>query len=231
MAFHMQSLENRVIEVRDDKYKTSRLISEFTPFIASVAQKRVGRFLQYGTDEELSVGLAAFKEAMDSYDMARGKFLSFARLVISMRLIDYYRKKGKEKTLSLDDDNTTSGLIDSSSMEQYRIDDENEARILEIIEYKTELEKWGVSLEQLAEVSPRKENLREQYKDVAKVIVGNSGILKTLMETKRLPIKEIEETTMLHRKKLERGRIYIIAIVLAMVMELSYVDIRRGGGI
>jgi len=231
LAFHMQSLENRVIEVRDDKYKTSRLISEFTPFIASVAQKRVGRFLQYGTDEELSVGLAAFKEAMDSYDMDRGKFLSFARLVISMRLIDYYRKKGKEKTLSLDDDNTASGLIDSSSMEQYRIDDENEARILEIIEYRTELEKWGVSLEQLAEVSPRKENLREQYKDVAKVIVGNSGILKTLMETKRLPIKEIEETTMLHRKKLERGRIYIIAIVLAMVMELSYVDIRRGGGI
>jgi RNA polymerase sigma factor len=227
----MQSLENRVIEVRDDKYKASRLISEFTPFIASVAQKRVGRFLQYGTDEELSVGLAAFKEAMDSYDMDRGKFLSFARLVISMRLIDYYRKKGKEKTLSLDDDNTASGLIDSSSMEQYRIDDENEARILEIIEYRTELEKWGVSLEQLAEVSPRKENLREQYKDVAKVIVGNSGILKTLMETKRLPIKEIEETTMLHRKKLERGRIYIIAIVLAMVMELSYVDIRRGGGI
>jgi RNA polymerase sigma factor len=231
LVFHRQSLENRVIEVRDDKYKTSRLISEFTPFIASVAQKRVGRFLQYGTDEELSVGLAAFKEAMDSYDIARGKFLSFARLVISMRLIDYYRKKGKEKTLSLDDDNTASGLIDSSSMEQYRIDDENEARILEIIEYRTELEKWGISLEQLAEVSPRKENLREQYKDVAKVIAGNSSILKTLMETKRLPIKEIEETTRLHRKKLERGRIYIIAIVLAMVMDLSYVDIRRGGGI
>jgi RNA polymerase sigma factor len=230
-VFHRQSLENRVIEVRDDKYKTSRLISEFTPFIASVAQKRAGRFLVYGTDEELSVGLAAFKEAMDSYDIARGKFLSFARLVISMRLIDYYRKKGKEKALSLDDDDAISGLIDESSMEQYRIDDENEARILEIIEYRTELEKWGISLEQLAEVSPRNGNLREQYKDVAKVIAGNSSILNTLMETKRLPIKEIEETTRLHRKKLERGRIYIIAIVLAMVMDLSYVDIRRGGGI
>jgi RNA polymerase sigma factor len=231
LAFHRQSLENRVIEVRDDKYKTSRLISEFTPFIASVAQKRAGKFLQYGTDEELSVGLSAFKEAMDCYDIARGKFLSFARLVISMRLIDYYRKKGKGKTLSLDDDNTTSALIDESSMEQYRIDDENEARILEIIEYRSELEKWGVSLEQLAEVSPRNESLREQYKDVARVIVGKSYILKTLMETKRLPIKEIEEITRLHRKKLERGRIYIIAIVLAMVMDLSYVDIRRGGGI
>ncbi len=231
MVLRRQSLEDRVIEVKNDNDKASRLIFEFRPFIAGVAQKRAGKFLEYGVDEELSVGLSAFKEAMNSYDKKRGKFLSFARLVINMRLIDYYRKQGKEKTLSLnDDDQSTADLIDSSSMEQYRIDDENEKRILEIMEYRAELKKWGISLEELADISPRQESLREQYKEVAREIVKNSFMLKNLMTTRRLPIKDIEEIMPVHRKKLERGRIYIIAMVLAMTIGFSYLDIRRGGG-
>ena len=232
--FHRQSLEDRVIEVRNDKDRAGWLISEFKPFIAGVAQKRAGKFLEYGVDEELSVGLSAFKEAMDSYDKKRGKFLSFARLVINMRLIDYYRKqskKGKEKNLNLDDDSDpAAGLINSASMEQYRIDEENEKRIFEIMEYRAELQKWGITLEELAEISPRQESLREEYKEAAREIIRNSFMLRDLMKTKRLPLKELGEIMPVHRKKLERGRIYIIAMVLAMVGNLSYVDIRRGGG-
>ena len=229
MAYGRQSLEDRVVKIRDNNSEVNKLISEFKPFIASVAQKRVGKFLQYGVDGELSVGLSAFKEAMDSYDGARGKFLSFARMVISMRLIDYFRKQSREKTSSLDNDSQSDNTLDQSSMERYRINDENEKRILEIIQYRTELKKWGISLEELAEISPRREDLREQYKMVARIIVNSSSILDTLLKTKRLPIKEIEEVISIHRKKLERGRIYIIAMVLAIVGNLSYVDICRGG--
>ncbi len=200
MITRRQSLEDRVINVRNDNDKAGRLISEFKPFIASVAQKRVGRFLEYGVDDELSVGLIAFKEAMDSYDKNKGKFLSFAKLVISMRLIDYYRKQKRETTLSLDDEQFTTDAIDVKSMDSYRIDEENEKRVLEIIEYRAELEKWGISLEDLAKVSPRKESLREHYKKVARVIVKNSDILNILLQTKRLPIKEIEEIIPIHRK-------------------------------
>lgn len=231
MVSNRQSLEDRVINVRNDNDKAGRLISEFKPFIASVAQKRVGRFLEYGVDDELSVGLIAFKEAMDSYDKNKGKFLSFAKLVISMRLIDYYRKQKRETmaTLSLDDEQSTTDVMDVKSMDSYRIDEENEKRVLEIIEYRAELEKWGISLEDLAKVSPRKESLREHCKKAARVIVKNSDILNILLQTKRLPIKEIEEIIPVHRKKLERGRIYIIAMVLALVSNFSYMDVCGGG--
>src|SRR3972149_182922 len=90
--------------------------------------------------------------------------------------------------------------------------------------------KWGSTLEELAEISPRQESLREEYKEAAREIVRNSFMLRDLMTTKRLPLKELGEIMPVHRKKLERGRIYIIAMVLAMVGNLSYVDIRRGGG-
>ena len=229
MVTHRESLEDRVINVRGDNDKAGRLISEFKPFIASAAQKKVGRYLEYGVDDELSIALIAFKEAMDSYDKNKGKFLSFAKLVISMRLIDYYRKQKRETALSLDDDKSTTDAIDVKSMDSYRIDEGNEERVLEIIEYRAELEKWGISLEDLAKVSPRKESLREHYKKVARVIVKNSDILNILLQTKRLPIKEIEEIIPIHRKKLERGRIYIIAVVLALVSNFSYLNICRGG--
>ncbi len=229
--FHRQSLESRVIEVRKDKNETSRLISEFKPFIASVAQKRSGRFLEYGVDEELSVGLSAFKEAMDSFNIKKGKFLSFARLVINMRLIDYYRKQNKKGASGIKRDFSSVNFDDKGevSLEQYRIDDEKQKRLLEIIEYRAELEKWGITLEELAEISPKNENLREEYKKVAMTVVENKDILKTLMEKKKLPLKKLEDILWVHRKKLERGRIYIIAMVLAIINNLGYVGISRSG--
>jgi RNA polymerase sigma factor len=226
---HRQSLDSRVIEERNDKQKASRLIFEFKPFIASVAQKKAGRFLEYGVDEELSIALSAFKEAMDSYDKKKGKFLSFAKLVINMRLIDYYRKKMREKTYSFSNSSISNGqFMNAGSLEQYEVDDEKEKRILEIIEYRAELEKWGIDLEELAAVSPKDDSLRKEYIEIARIIVKNNHILQTLMETRKLPLKEIEDITWVHRKKLERGRIYIIAMVLAIINDLSYVD--TGGG-
>ncbi len=224
-----RTLEDRAVKAKEDEDEANKLIFEFKPFIAGVVQKKVGRFVEYGVDEELSVGLMAFKEAIDSYDRERSKFLSFAKLVISMRLIDYYRKSGKEKASSFKGSSSNDSDMDESSMEQYKIDDENEKRILEIIEYRSMLSKWGISLEELAEISPRSEGLREQYKMVARVIAKNDSILNVLLNTKRLPVKEIENIVSIHPKKLERGRIYIIAMVLAILANLSYVDICRGG--
>ncbi len=232
MSLHRQSLENRVIEVRGDKFKTSRLIYEFRPFIAGVIQKRAGRFIEFGIDEEFSIGLSAFKEAMDSYDREKGKFLNFARMVIDRRLIDYYRRESKRKTISLSDERLSGissngdGFDDS---DRYVIDEEREERIIETIEYRAELEKWDISLEQLADVSPKSSSLRDEYKKIAKSIVDDGDMLKILMETKKLPLKKIENDLWVHRKKLERGRIYIIAMVLAIINNLSYFSLSGGG--
>jgi RNA polymerase sigma factor len=82
---------------------------------------------------------------------------------------------------------------------------------------------------QLSHVSPKSQELKEEYQEIARMIAGDRFLLKGLMETKRLPIKEIETKMTIHRKKVERGRIYIIAMVLAIVSGFSYMDIGRGG--
>ncbi len=228
MTTYRQSLEDRIIRSKNDKDKTSILISQFKPFIASVAQKKVGRYLQYGTDDELSVGLMAFSEAVNSFDRERGKFLSFARMVINARLIDYFRKLERDRGAEFVDDEAAEDTLDIKSMEQYGSDSEAEDRKMEVIEYTQKLKSWGISLEELVRVSPQKVELRAYYKKAAKIIINNKEILDSLLETKRLPIKEIGEIMEMHRKKLERGRIYIIAMVLALLENFSYLDICRG---
>jgi RNA polymerase sigma factor len=228
MVVHKQTLEERVKKARGNNDLISGLISEFKPFIASIAQKRVGRYLHYGEDEELSVGLMAFKEAVDSFKPGKGKFLSFVRMVISMRLIDYYRKCDREASFNMDDDKEDEDLAwDQKSIEQYQADKDSEDLKAEIIEYSAVLSKWGISLNELASISPRREELKKLYQDIAMRIAGSKDLLDSLIETGRLPIKEIGKEIEIHRKKLERGRIYIIAMVLAIRSGLSYLDMCR----
>ena len=227
MVIYRETLEQRVINARGSKDLTGKLITEFKPFIASVAQKRVGRYLQYGVDDELSVALMAFREAVNSFKEGKAKFLSFARMVISMRLIDYFRKLDNNFEVLGDEDE--EGLWDRQSVELYELEVEEEDRKAEVISYGGLLRKWDIDMIQLVHASPKSQGLKEQYQKIARIIASDKTLLGGLMETRRLPIKEIEAKVPIHRKKLERGRIYIIAMVLAIVSGFSYMDIGRGG--
>ncbi len=223
MTIYRETLEERVIKVRDNNDLLNRFIREFKPFIASVAQKRVGRYLEYGVDDELSVGLLAFREAINSFKEGRAKFLSFARMVISMRLIDHFRKM--ENNFEFIGNEEEEVIRDKQSVELYRLENYEEDLKAEVIEYSSLLSKWGIDLRELAHISPKKEDLKEDYQKIARIIAGDEVLLRGLIETKRLPVKEIEKEIPLHRKKVERGRIYIIAMVLAIVSGFSYIDL------
>ncbi len=228
MVIYRETLEERVIRARGDNGLTGPLIKEFKPFIASIAQKKVGRYLEYGVDDELSVGLIAFKEAIDSFKESRGKFLSFARMVISLRLIDHFRKQVRNINSSTGDD-PQDDIWDRQSIELYQLENEEEDRKAEVVQYSLMLSEWNISLLELVKASPRSQELKKQYQEVAKMISRNDYLLEGLMQTKRLPIKEIEKEVPIHRKKLERGRIYIIAMVLAIISGFSYMNICRDG--
>lgn len=222
---HKKTLENKIVEAKKNKEKLNDLILQFKPFIASIIQKKVGRYMEYGRDDELSIGLMAFNEAVFSFDNARGKFLSFARIVITNRLIDYYRKQSKNKEILLssnENDDPLIELIDKKSFEKYTLREKDDEIKLEVIEYIKSLKDWKISFTQLLKACPKHERLRSEYKRIARIIVENQHMLDELKKKKRLPIKYIEKVTSIHRKKIERGRIYIIALVLAILKDCSF---------
>lgn len=221
--FFKKSLEERVEKAKKSKEELNTLIEEYKPFIASTLQKRTGKYLRYGYDDELTIGMMAFKEAIESYDKSKGKFLSFAKQVITLRGIDYYRKNEKLKdtvylqgTYDIEDEDISAVTL-NRAMEEYQHKNVNEMRRLEILEYKKELKEWGIEFLELVQASPKQQKLKKTYKDITQFIVQDTDMLNKVISTKRLPLKEIENSILIHRKKLERGRIYIIALVIASI--------------
>lgn len=95
------SLEERVEKAKKNHEELNKLIEDYKPFIASILHKKTGKFLEYGYDDELTIGMMAFKEAIEAYDKSKGKFLTFAKRVIILRNIDHYKKMRKQKIKSV----------------------------------------------------------------------------------------------------------------------------------
>jgi len=234
--FFKKSLEDRVEKAKKDSKELNNIIDEYKPFIASTVNDKLGKYVEYGRDDELSIGMLAFKEAIESYDRNKGKFLNFAKHVINLRLIDYYRKNSKYKKIILlnSNDETENESIRNSekneAITKYINDEINEIRKYEIIDFKNELLKWNIEFSDLVKVSPKHKSLRNTYKEIARVVAENKEILESLLATKRLPINKLTEIYGVHRKKIERGRIYIIALVIAQIGDYGYIKEYIYGG-
>ncbi|MEG3042075.1 MAG: sigma factor [Clostridium sp.] len=72
-------------------------------FIIKSISSVTGRYVSVDNDDSFSIGLLAFKEAVDKYDTSKGEFTSFARLVISSRVKTFLSNENKySKNHSLD---------------------------------------------------------------------------------------------------------------------------------
>lgn len=222
-------LVNRINESKKDLNQLNNLITDYKPFIAKTVKEHVGHYVSYGEDDELSIGMMAFTEAVNAYDSSKGTFLSFAKRIICLRLIDYYRKNIKydkqiQKTKELDADENIINLTNRVSIKQFEQNEENMKRKLEILTFKEELLKWNIEFKDLIENSPKQEKLRKQYIKIAQLIVNDSVLIKLIFNNKRLPIKEIQKQTLINRKKIERGRYYIIACVIILNGDFKFMQ-------
>jgi len=143
---HSEDINGRVERIKGDEREISLFIEEYKPFIAFCAKKAADRYVRYGEDDELSIALMAFDEAIKSYSSSKGSFLAFARSVISRRLIDYYREERRHgNVISLneyysgkgeDEDGEEMDLSISQSIEMHHIKEIGEYRRLEIEDLK-----------------------------------------------------------------------------------------------
>jgi len=209
------------------------LLKSYTPFILKTASKVSGRYVRVGEDDEVSVGLMAFNEAIDCYDTGKNNsFLSFAETVIKRRLIDHFRKESVvgKKTVPLssfqqeDDDNESRYyyIEAKQSIENFREKDAAAERKEEILLFTQKLTEYGISFPELVEISPKHEDARIRAMEVAGIIAADPTMKAHLMTKKELPLKQLEQKVGISRKTLERQRKYIIAITLILIHDFDY---------
>lgn len=223
--FPVQDIENSVKKIKQgDPLAREDFLESCKPFIFKAACKFCRRILDWGRDDELAIALIAFNEAIDRFREGSGvPFLAFARLVMSSRLTDYYRRENRVAAagVSLQADSSNS-LEYAKSWETYLEEEAFREREEEIKEFEELLSRYGVTFEDLVQCSPRHRDTRRSLLLAAWELAERNHLFKELSAKKKLPLIKLEKVTGLSRKTLERGRKYIIAMAVLMNRREEY---------
>lgn len=215
---HEQKIVQHVYRSKGDMDAADRFISAYMPFIKSETAKFLNRAPIEGQDEELSIAMIAFHEAINGYAKERGAFLSFASLLIKNRLIDHWRSNQRHKeTLSIEtpiyEDQTVSDTLTDGV-------DPNDTQVIraatrnEIKELSEQLSSFDVSLTDVAENSPRQDRTKEACLKALEVVKEEPALLETFLKTKRLPLSDLAKRAEVPKKTLERHRKYLVALLV-----------------
>ncbi len=213
-----------------DEKKRNRLIEKYRPFILSAASDSCGRYLVIGHDDEISIALMAFNEAIDAYDAEKqAGFLSFARNVIKRRLIDFFRKESRRDNeiltsdfVEMDEERESNSWERKIAEEVHQEKQAVEDRRDEIQRFSEELSAMGLSFPEIVAAAPKHEDARLRAMELAAMVVENPMLKQFLLEKKTIPIKKMTQMADCSAKTIERQRKYIVAVAIVLMGDYHY---------
>ncbi len=208
-----------VYAAKESMEKADALIRQYIPFIRAETGKCISGICTE-QDDEFSIAMIAFHEAIKAYERGKGAFFSYASLLIKNRIIDYQRKEQRHRgILSLhepsgDEDDTVLQDKIADERNLYEESDNLAATRQEIEELGKVMEDFGVSFTDVAENAPKQDRTMEACKRVLQYAAEHPEIPEELLQSKRLPLAALSEATGVERKTLERHRKYIVVMLL-----------------
>ena len=211
---------SQVRSAKTDSEAADALIRQYMGFIRSETVKFLHTAPENGHEDELSIAMLAFYEAILAYEKSRGAFLPYAARAIKNRLIDYTRKeKRHQNVVSLhtpygEEERTLEDTLPAQNglMEEY---DLRQASQQEIQEFGAQLAQFGLTFSQVADNSPKQARTLTACHRVLDYARQTPQLLDRFLETRRLPIKELSQGAGVDKKTIERHRAYLVAILLA----------------
>jgi len=224
------SQDNSLLDIlvkikRGDGSLRESFIIAHKPFIFRVVSKVMGKFVNEDNHDEFSIGMEAFNESINKFDLNKGSnFFMFSEQVIKSRIIDFLRKSNKNTTVypfsSIDEyDAFEEKYLASDSHYNY----ENIEISEEIDALKNELQKYGITIADLAVNSPKHEDSRRLCIRIARILANDTQLFEKLKKNKNIPRNELLKKVNVHRRTIENNRKYIIAvsIILKSNLEIS----------
>ena len=200
----------------------NEILKQYTPFIKKSVSSVCRRYIRE-TDDEFSIGLIAFNDAIDRFSPDKGALLPFADVMIRRRVIDYIRsqaKKSNEFSLEIqrfsEEEYNQNPLDVEKSLENYQKQVELSNLKDEIVQYTELLKTFNITFDQLVKHTPKHKDARNSAIKIAKTVADDPLMVEYLMNKKKLPLKMLESKVSVSRKTIERNRIYIIAMILIL---------------
>ena len=218
----MRTLDARdqlAVEAATDERKFEQLVRENELFILRCAASAARRYITI-SDDEWSVALLAFHQAVRDYAPERGSFFSFAELVIRRRITDYQRSEQRRQPEVLVNPAIFAGEIGEER--EYSFQQEvlektvvsSDRTITQEIEAANELfSEYGFTFFDLSECSPKAGKTRKACAKAVASLLLDRELLEEMRKNHFLPRKKVDNQAGVPRKILERHRKYIIAAV------------------
>lgn len=221
----MDDYSERVMQAKLNEDEFASLAEENKSWILKTVSDVTKRYIT-DSDDEWSIALMAFNEAVQSYDESKGSFRALAAVVIKRRILDYLRSESRFDGETSVTPNAFEGELDEEeasginlavqdSMAEEAMQDSKEDRSAkareEIEEMQAILREYGFSFFDLAECSPRAEKTKKSCGLAVRTLIASAAMMALMRLKRLLPIKELSEASGVVKKILERHRKYIIA--------------------
>lgn len=150
-----------VYEAKKSPEAADSLIGQYMNFIQAETVRFTQGVPSQVREDQLSVAMFAFYEAVQGYERGRGAFLPYAAASIRNRLIDYIRKEGRHQGLVSFDapagqEDDSHALLEVTPDEKNGIQQWNvrTATREELDEFRRNLTEYGISLSDVADNCP-----------------------------------------------------------------------------
>ena len=182
-------ITQQVYAAKDDVLVADQLIGTYMPFIKAETAKFLKRPPMEGQDDELSIAMMAFHEAIGGYSRTRGSFLKYAAMLIRSRLVDYSRREQRHsRVISLDapigEDDTTLGETLADDRDPHEETASRDATRAEIEELTRQMQEFGVSLSDVADNCPKQQRTLDACRKALQYARENPELLDDLLKTK-----------------------------------------------
>lgn len=209
----MREIDLMAVEALKDESELSAFIERHEFFILKTASK-ISRHYVTKSDDEWSVAMTAFSDAVEKYVYEKGSFIAFSEKIIHQRLVDHYRIRGRH-----------SVEIPVDFIEEEAIIENNDTSLkLEIEAVSLVLMKYGFSFMDLVDCSPKAGKTKKTCAQATKYMVRNPILIDEMRSSKQLPLKIIEKNAGVPRKILERHRKYLIAAIEIISGDYPYLS-------
>ena len=216
----MNDLEEILAAKTSDRHLND-LIVRYRPWILRCASESTHRYVT-DSDDEWSVALMAFHEAVTSYEEEKGPFRVFATVVIRRRILDFLRSERRRnaeisvtpEAFGGDLPEEEAGGVNLEVRQQVAeesADDLSSRTREEIASAQQILANYQFSFFDLADCSPKAEKTRQSCAAAIRILINSPELLEQTRKTKQLPMKELTVRSGTPRKIIERHRKYIIA--------------------
>ncbi|WP_343752402.1 RNA polymerase sigma-I factor [Lentibacillus halophilus] len=204
------------------------LLKSYKPFIAKCVSEVCKRYINPMLDDEFSIGLIAFYDAVMTYSFERGgSFLSFANLVVKRKVIDYIRYVQKTPVIASLDEHIDEEQLENPA-EVIAVKEMHQEKLKswhlreEIYDFKEQLHGYKLSLAQISKAAPKHKDARQTSIMTAKTLYDDAVMRAYVQQKKKLPIKDLTQKVNVSKKTLERNRKFILAIFIILLDDFTY---------